>query len=49
MLASVKPAVRSRFTTARVVAVDSAVVLAVENRFLQADCESRRGEIDQWV
>ena len=46
VLATVKPAVRSRFSTARVVAVDSAVVVAVENRFLQADCEARRGEIE---
>jgi DNA polymerase-3 subunit gamma/tau len=46
VLAAVKPAVRSRFSTARVVAVDSAVVIAVENRFLQADCEARRGEVE---
>jgi hypothetical protein len=46
VLAQVKPAVRSRFASARVVAVDSALVLAVENRFLQADCEARRGEVE---
>jgi len=46
VLAQVKPAVRSRFATARVVAVDSALVLAVDNRFLQADCEARRSEVE---
>ena len=46
VLSQVKPAVRSRFATARVIAVDTALVLAVENRFLQADCEARRGEVE---
>ena len=46
VLAQVKPAVRSRFATAKVVAVDSAVVVAVENRFLQKDCEDRRGDVE---
>ncbi len=46
VLAQLKPAVRSRFGSARVTAVDSAVVLAVENRFLQADCEARRPDVE---
>jgi len=41
-----RPAARSRFANARVAAVDKAVVLAVENRFLQADCETRRAEVE---
>ncbi len=46
VLADMKPAVRSRFATARVVAVDSAVVVAVDNPYLQADCEARRGDAE---
>jgi len=46
VLAEMKPAVRSRFATARMVAVDSAVVVAVDNPFLQADCEARRGDAE---
>ena len=46
VLAEMKPAVRSRFATARVVAVDSAVVVAVDNPYLQADCEARRGDAE---
>jgi hypothetical protein len=45
-LAQVKRRTAAAFATARVVAVDSAVVVAVENRFLQADCEARRGEVE---
>jgi len=46
VLAEVKPAVRSRFGSAEVVAVDSAVVVAVDNVYLQADCEARRHEVE---
>lgn len=46
VLAEMKPAVRSRFASARVVAVDSAVVLAVDNPYLQADCETRRRDAE---
>jgi len=46
VLAGMKPAVRSRFATARVVAVDTAVVVAVDNPYLQADCETRRGDAE---
>ncbi|MEJ7763998.1 MAG: hypothetical protein WKF86_00720 [Acidimicrobiales bacterium] len=46
VLAEVKPAVRSRFGSAQVVAVDTAVVVAVDNAYLQADCDNRRGEVE---
>ncbi|CAA9221198.1 MAG: DNA polymerase III subunits gamma and tau [uncultured Acidimicrobiales bacterium] len=46
VLADVKPAVRSRFGSAQVVAVDTAVVVAVDNVYLQADCEARRRDVE---
>ncbi len=46
VLAEVKPAVRSRFSSAHVVAVDTAVVVAVDNVYLQADCEARRRDVE---
>ena len=46
VLAEMKPSVRSRFASARVVAVDTAVVLTVDNAYLLADCETRRPDAE---
>jgi hypothetical protein len=46
VLGHVKHRTAAAFRSVEVVAVDSAVVLTVENRFLLQDCESRRDEVE---